>query len=100
MNYLSITYFISVSWSSVIHIHQASLTSFHNNMSFQVEYFSGIIAGQVNFDDTKLQDVQYISGHVPKFAPMDMPIIYALAINNSNKIMIVPTRLRLQMKFA
>ena len=68
-------------------------------MSFQVEYFSGQIAGQVTLDAAKLQDTKHVSQQASLLLPKGMVLDYALVKKQENLIMVVPKRLLLQMKF-
>jgi uncharacterized protein with WD repeat len=68
-------------------------------MSFQVEYFSGIIAGQVTLDHAKLQNTKYVSGQISPLLPEGMVLDYALVKKQDNLVLVVPKRLLLQMKF-
>ena len=68
-------------------------------MSFQVEYFSGQVAGQVTLDIAKLQDKKHVSQQVSLLLPKGMVLDYALIKKQENLIMAVPKRLPLQMEF-
>ena len=68
-------------------------------ISFQVEYFSGTVIGQVKLDTAKLQDKKHVSQQVSALLPEGMGLAYALIKKQENLIMAVPKRLPLQMEF-
>ena len=68
-------------------------------ISFQVEYFSGQVAGQVKLEPAKLQDKKHVSQQVSALLPEGMGLASASINQQQRTILVAPERLPLQMKF-
>ena len=68
-------------------------------MLYRVEYLSGEEAGEVDLDETKLDDKSYVTEQVSSFAPKGMAIVFVRVIQKDKVMLIVPEDLPLEFKF-